>query len=170
MPAREMRKRPTPVGRLVIIGVGNPYRRDDAAGLLVARRLRERAPREVAVLEQDGEPASLIAAWENADAVIIVDAASSGSAPGTLHVIDAGKVPLGRDLFRHSTHAFGVAEAVELAKTLGKLPPVVRVYGIEGKDFADGTELSPEVLDGVEGATAAVLALITDLGFNPSND
>jgi hydrogenase maturation protease len=158
------------MGRLVIIGIGNPYRSDDAVGLLVARALREKVPPDVAVLEQDGEPVSLIDAWEGAEAVILVDAVSSGALPGTLHVIDSRAVPLDRDLFRHSTHSFGVAEAVELAKALGRIPPVAWIYGIEGENFAAGTGLSPRVLGGVEKATAAVLRGIVGLGFKPKND
>ena len=44
-----------------------------------------------------------------------------------------------------STHAFGVAEALELARALNRLPPCLLIYGIEGKNFAMGTGLSPEV-------------------------
>jgi hydrogenase maturation protease len=156
-------KRPTGVGRLVIIGVGNPLRRDDAAGLLVARALRDKAPRDVVVLEQGGEPASLIEAWGQAGAVIIIDAVSSGVLPGTLHEIDARATSLDRELFRHSTHSFGVAEAVEIAKALGSIPPLAWVFGIEGKDFGTGEGASPEVLDGVEKTTAAVLRRIDEL-------
>ena len=47
--------------------------------------------------------------------------------------------------FHYSTHAFSVAEAIELGRALGKLPPRVILYGIEGKDFAAGETLSPEV-------------------------
>ncbi len=148
---------------MVIIGVGNPLRKDDAVGLLVARALCENAPRGVIVLERDGEPTSLIESWERADAAIVIDAVSSGAAPGTLHVIDARLTPLDRGLFRHSTHAFGVAEAVELAKTLGRIPPAVWIVGVEGKDFDAGTELSPEVLEGAEKAAAAVLRKIDEL-------
>lgn len=155
---------------MVIIGVGNPFRKDDAAGLLVARSLRGRVPPGVAVLEQDGEPASLIAAWESADAVIIVDAVSSGAPPGTVHEIDARSVPLDRELFRHSTHSFGVAEAVGLAKALDKMPSIARVYGIEGHDFAAGAEPSPDVLEGVEKAIAAVMRGIAEMGFDPTHE
>ena len=40
--------------------------------------------------------------------------------------------------FRSSTHAFGVGDAVELARALGRLPRRVVVYGVEGADFAAG--------------------------------
>lgn len=45
----------------------------------------------------------------------------------------------------HSTHAFSVAEAIELARVLGQLPSSLIVYAIEGKNFSSGIEPSPEV-------------------------
>jgi hydrogenase maturation protease len=77
--------------------------------------------------------------------VILIDAVQSGHAPGTIHRFDASHVPVPRRFFNYSTHAFGVAESVELARVLNQLPPQVILYGIEGKDFTDGANLSSEV-------------------------
>jgi hydrogenase maturation protease len=52
--------------------------------------------------------------------------------------------------FRSSTHAFGVGDAVELARTLGRLPSRMVVYGVEGSDFDAGAALSPPVLAAVD--------------------
>ena len=169
MEKRDPKERPAKVGRsIIIIGVGNPYRGDDGAGLAVARSLRPRAPRGVAVLEQNGEPASLIAAWEGAEAVILVDAVSSGSKPGTIHALDAVQTPLDRDLFRYSIHAFGVAEAVELSRALGSLPRMLWVYGIEGGSFGMSEELGADVLAAVPRAAEAVLDKIEEIVSRPS--
>jgi hydrogenase maturation protease len=169
MAKREPKERPAKVGRsVIIIGVGNPYRGDDGAGLAVARSLRSRSPRDVEVLERNGEPASLIAAWEGADAVILVDAVSSGSKPGTIHALDAVKTPLDRDLFRYSVHAFGVAEAVELSRALGSLPRILWVYGIEGESFEMSEELSAEVFAAVPRAAQAVLDKTEEIVSRPS--
>jgi len=156
------------MGRLIILGIGNPYRGDDGVGLVVARSLRDKVPRDVVVLEQGGEPAALIEAWADADAVLLIDAVSSGAKPGSLHVIDATRTPLSRDLFRHSTHSFGVAEAVELARTLGKLPPALWIYGIEGKDFGTGLDLSPQVAEAAGKTADAVLDKIRELESPPA--
>jgi len=129
----------------LIIGLGNEYRRDDAVGLVVARRLREAAPESVRVLEESGEGAALMDSWKDADAVILIDAVHSGAKPGTIHRFDAHTQPIATKFFRYSTHAFGVAEAVELARALGRLPPRLIVYGVEGKSFEAGLGLSPEV-------------------------
>ena len=129
----------------LIIGIGNEYRGDDAVGLIVARRLNERLADSVKVIEQSGDGAALMAAWRGAETVIIFDAVMSGAAAGTIHRFDVSAQPLPKSGFRCSTHAFGVAEAIELARALGELPRSLMVYGIEGKNFAAGVGLSPEV-------------------------
>jgi hydrogenase maturation protease len=129
----------------LIIGLGNEYRRDDAVGLIVARRLREAAPSSVQVLEESGEGTALIESWQDVDTVILIDAVHSGAKPGTIHRLDAHAQPIAKKFFRFSTHAFGLAEAVELARALGRLPPRLIVYGIEGKAFEAGVGLSPEI-------------------------
>ncbi len=130
---------------ILVIGVGNAYRCDDAAGLLVARRVKERTLDSVAVLEHTGEGAALMESWKNAEAVVLIDAVSSGGAPGAVHRLDARSQPLPARMFRNSTHAFSVVEAVELGRALNRLPQQLIVYGIEGRDFEAGTTLSPEV-------------------------
>ena len=127
------------------MGIGNAWRNDDAAGLAVARLLQGTLPEGVEVLEREGEPSGLIDSWEGADAVWLVDAVSSGAEPGTVHRHDASEVELPAALFDTSTHHMGLAEAVELARALGRLPETAIVYGIEGGSFDTGETLSPEV-------------------------
>jgi hydrogenase maturation protease len=132
-------------GRTKVIGIGNAWRNDDAAGLAVARLLEGTLPEGVAVVEREGEPTALIDSWEGVDAVWLVDAVSSGAEPGTLHRHDASNNELPAALFDTSTHHMGLAEAVELARALGRLPGRTIVYGIEGGSFDTGETLSPEV-------------------------
>lgn len=141
---------------LALIGVGNHLRGDDGAGLEVARRLRLAHPPGISILESQGEPASLLEAWSDADEVLVVDGVSSGAEPGTLHRFEATQGQLPAELFRPSTHALGVAEAVELARELGRLPDRLVVYGIEGESFEIGEGLTPAV-------EKAVAKLVTEL-------
>ncbi len=129
-------------GGLLIIGIGNRFRRDDGAGPWVAERLRERG---LPAIEHSGEGAGLIEAWSAAGRVILVDAVSSGAVAGTLYRFDAAGTELPRHFFRYSSHLFGLAEAIATARALGRLPPVLIVHGIEGGDFGFGDELTPEV-------------------------
>ena len=135
--------------KAVVLGVGNAYRGDDAVGLAVAGRVRERAPGlEVVVCEQ--EPIQLLDAWAGADLALLVDAVSSGAPPGTVHRLDATAEPVPATVFRGSTHAFGVAEVVELGRALGRLPGRLLVFGVEGAAFSAGDELTPAVAAAVE--------------------
>jgi len=136
--------------RLALIGIGDPRRSDDAAGLEVAQRLRRAAPAGVTVLEQEGEPTTLLEAWAGATEALVIDGVDSGAEPGTLHRFEVTGKPLPAELFRPSTHELGVAEAVELARELGRLPGRLAVYGIEGESFEPGEGLSPTVLIAVE--------------------
>ena len=129
----------------IVIGVGNEYRGDDGAGIAVARLLLLRVPADVRVIEQSGEGTSLLDAWHGATSVILVDAIQSGAEPGTIHCFDASENALPSGVFPCSTHAFGVAEAIEMARALRELPPHLIVYGIEGETFADAQGLSPAV-------------------------
>jgi hydrogenase maturation protease len=145
----------------LVIGVGNALRGDDGAGLAVADRVRARVPDDVAVLEVEQEPTRLLEAWDGAEVAVVVDACSSGGAPGTIHRFDVGESPLPARVFRSSTHAFGVGDAVELSRALDRLPARVVVYGIEGGEFGTGAGLSSSVESAVE---AVAEAIVRDLG------
>jgi len=139
-----------------VIGVGNEFRGDDAVGLVVARTLADDFDGAVRVLECEGEPVSLITAWEGCDRAIVVDATQSGAAPGTIRRIAAHAGPLPASLSGSSTHLLGIADAIELARALGRLPARTIVYGIEGASFAAGDELSESAAAAAERVAVAI--------------
>jgi hydrogenase maturation protease len=135
-----------PKSEIFLIGVGNELRGDDAAGLLIARQLSEMNIPGVTVREESGEGAALMESWKGADAVFLFDAVSTGKhPPGTVFRLDAHREKIPAEFFHYSTHHFGVAEAIELARTLNQLPRCLMVYGVEGENFAYGSRLTPEV-------------------------
>ncbi len=140
-----MNARDRSVPRVLVIGVGNDYRGDDALGLEAARRLSERRLPGVLVVERSGEGAELMETWKDVPAVVLIDAVSSGVAPGTIHRLEAHAQHVPAKFFHYSTHAFSVAEAIELARVLNRLPPRMIVCGVEGKNFQAKSGLSEEV-------------------------
>lgn len=133
-------------------------------GLRVAASLRERLPPGVTVMEATGEVVSLASCWEGLERLVIVDAARSGAAPGTVRRFDARR-PLPAHFGSLSSHGLGVASAIEMARALGTLPRQVVVYAIEGERFGLGEGLSPRaaaavshLVDRVLGELAAVPA------------
>jgi hydrogenase maturation protease len=131
--------------RIITIGIGNPLRGDDSAGLLVARLLRDMGLDSSVILEHSGEGAALMEMWKGARAAILIDAVCSGAAPGAVHRLNPVQKPLPAQMFHSSTHAFSLPDAIEMARALDELPPRLLVFGIEGRNFQAGAELSPEV-------------------------
>jgi hydrogenase maturation protease len=115
--------------QLQVIGVGQEWRGDDAAGLLVARLLKlpqtcragpgapppggptpGSAPAadaaaltpncsRVTVLETSGSISNLLAAWNGADAIILADAVRAGGPPGKIYRFPVHEAALPAELF-----------------------------------------------------------------------
>ncbi|MBT5868594.1 MAG: hydrogenase maturation protease [Nitrospinaceae bacterium] len=145
----------------LIIGVGNVYRNDDGVGILIVRKLKNRVSDYSHVKEQSGEGTSLMDAWSGYGRVCIVDAVSSGSPAGIIHRMDVSSESIPANFFSCSTHSFGVAEAIELARTLGQLPSQLQLYGIEGGDFQPGEFLSAEVERVVESVVDEIVQYVS---------
>ena len=141
----------------LVIGIGNADRGDDAAGIEVARRLRTRGRQDARVCECGGSAACLLESWQGRTRVILVDAASGAGRAGTVRRYEAHRKPLPTGLLHTSTHSWGVAEAIEIARVLGQLPAEVVVYAIEGKTFFPGRHLSPPVRRAVDRVEKRIL-------------
>jgi hydrogenase maturation protease len=152
---------------LLVVGIGNPDCGDDAIGPMVARRLVGRVPRDVTIIERAGDMIGLLDDWAGRDAVILIDVAAPITTPGSIHRIDLLRESLPVGLSLASTHAFGVADAVELARTLGQLPEQLIVYAVEGFRFEPGAPQSPEVFVAIEAVAARVVSEVSELISGP---
>ncbi len=148
---------------ILVIGIGNVYRSDDGVGIVLARKLQELQLPHVEVIEQYGEGAQLIEAWRHRNAVLLVDAVSSGSTPGTIFRLDATREKIPVSFFNYSTHAFSVAESIELSRIMDELPQHCIVFGIEGSTFGYGETLSVEVMNVLEDAFKQIVHEIENL-------
>jgi hydrogenase maturation protease len=140
----------------LVIGIGNADRGDDAVGLAVASRVRSAALPDVIVTELEADQLALLDAWDGATDVYVVDAVCSGSEPGTTYRFDAAH-PLGARFRHRGTHTFSLADVIELARALHRLPDRLVGYGIEGAAFELGTGLSSKAAAAAESVTARVL-------------
>jgi hydrogenase maturation protease len=143
----------------LVIGIGNVLRGDDAAGPMVAALLNRRLGEEIAVAS-GGDVAELTVLWEGREAVVVVDAMASGRPPGAVARYDAVAGALPVQAFGRSTHAFGLAEAIELSRALGTLPARLVIYGIELGLTAIGGAPSPAVVAAVQVVVEAIAAEI----------
>jgi len=142
---------------ILVVGIGNPDRGDDGVGPAVLSRLRGRLPDGVRVLECAGDVLDLIDQWTGFATALLVDATAPGGRGGRIRRVDLADQKLPADFSRNSTHAFGLAETVELARSLGRLPRHLAAYLVEGEQFDIGTPLSPAVAEAVDTVAERIL-------------
>lgn len=142
---------------MLIVGIGNTHRGDDAAGRIVAQRLRQRLTTAVSVREAAGDLSCLLDLWEGETAVFLIDAIRSGRQVGAVVRFELEGEPLPAIFSPMSTHALGLREAIELARTLDRLPDQVVIFGIEGARFGVGEPMSSAVESACERVTAEVI-------------
>jgi hydrogenase maturation protease len=145
----------------LVIGLGNLERSDDGVGVVIARRLKLVIHPSVTVAESSGDLTTLLDVWRGYDEVILVDAMHAGDTPGRARWFNVSQSDLPEATFaEHSTHTFGLHQAIAMARVLGELPRTVAVVGVQGADFASGVMLSPEVHDAIDGIVREILARI----------
>ena len=161
--------------RVLVAGIGNIFLGDDGFGVAVAQRLTERRlPAGVNVVDFGIRGMDLAYAMQDRyDVVVLVDAAPRGSAPGTLHVIDArvdADGPMAMD-----THGMDPVKVLALARALGRVPPRVLVVGCEPSRMISAEQwdememgLSPPVSAAVDAAVTLVEELVAELLAEPA--
>jgi len=156
--------------RLRLVGCGSPDAGDDALGPIVADSLRERLPAEVEIKTDYAGGANLLDWCEGVELLILVDAAlaTEDFAVGEWRrLCFPSEHESLRKLAFHNTHSLGLAEALELASSLGRLPKEVVIFAVAGAQFELGTGLSPAVQRSVSEVRSAVRAEIIKRLQNP---
>lgn len=151
------------MSKILLIGIGNEFRQDDGIGILIARKIKLMNLPNVEVHEASGEGSELIEMWKGKSSVIVVDAVNSGNVPGEIYYFNAVTESLPSKFFNYSSHAFGLAEAIEVSRRLEQLPSELFVYGIEGKNFEFGEDISEEMKSSSEEVIRMILTHLESL-------
>jgi hydrogenase maturation protease len=140
-----------------LVGLGNPYRRDDGIGPALVDVIRRIGLPGVRLRAVDGDPTQLLDAWSGARLVVVVDAVMCDpTVPGRIRRATADQIP-GSGV-APSTHGIGIPEALRLANVLGRAPDRLVVYAVDAADVGFGRGLSPAVADALPPLARAVLA------------
>ena len=135
--------------KTLVLGVGSSILTDDAVGLVVAERLRERFGGRDDVDFGLNEEAGISLLDESLGygRLVIIDSILTVGEPGAVHRLDLSD--LGRTIHSNSPHGLNLATVLELGRTQGMdVPEDVVIYAIEVVDTVTfGERLTPE-LDG----------------------
>jgi hydrogenase maturation protease len=147
-----------PGGPIVVIGVGNEFRRDDGIGPEVLSRLHGRTADGVRLVASDGEPARMIEAWTGASLAVVIDAVLvHPPVPGRLHRIMVDRADCG-DIRPVSSHGLGLGDSIALGRALGRMPDRLIVHAVEAADVGQGIGLTPAVAAATDALITAVLS------------
>lgn len=145
--------------KILIAGVGNELRQDDAFGVLLAKKILDEAqfPDSVTVMEIGSAGIHLVQQlFDKYDVLILLDVVSWGGEPGTVHfkeidVKDIRELPAEeKNEFMADMHYINPLKALMLAKALNVYPQTVLFLGCETAAHEEiGIGLSPAVSNAI---------------------
>ena len=145
--------------RIVVVGLGNSCRTDDAVGVAVATALKDVALPDVHVVTGIVDPLGLLEAWAGAGLAIVVDAAvATPSVPGRIRRCALAELVAARGAL--SCHSVDVPAAYALGQALGRLPDALVVFTVEAGDTGYGIGMTPRIATAVPEVVRLVVAEI----------
>ncbi|WP_455379680.1 hydrogenase maturation protease [Petrachloros mirabilis] len=158
-----------PAVPLRVIGLGNTWRGDDAAGLHAVRSLRERLGDSADIIESEGDGLALLDLIQGVPCVILIDAVKGIGRPGDTIRLDLSSGARWGKVTPCSTHAMGITDAIELARVLGLLPGRLLLYGVELESVEPGMPLSVTVRKGLQSLVEQVIDEVANRHRTQSN-
>jgi hydrogenase maturation protease len=148
--------------RTLVLGVGSSILTDDAVGLVVAARLRDRLQglEDVDFAFNEEAGFSLLEEALGYDRLVVIDSILTGSEPGAITRLDLKD--LGRTIHCNSPHGLNLATVMELGRQQGMdVPDEVIIFAIEAVDVLTfGEHLTPELAARVDAVADEIAAEI----------
>lgn len=152
------------MGSSIVLGVGNILLSDDGAGVHAAQILAQRlpTPSEIRVLDAGTLGFALLGYLEDADRLIVFDAADFGAEPGTVRCLECAALDgfLTDVTRKRSVHEVGLAELLDMARLQETLPPSRALICIQAQDLKWGTEPTAPVRAGALRAAEEALRIL----------
>ncbi|MFC1563575.1 hydrogenase maturation protease [candidate division KSB1 bacterium] len=126
--------------KIIVIGIGNPYRQDDAIGLNIARQLKNENIPGITIFETIGDSTNIIEQCKDAKTVILIDAMFSGTKPGTILRFDIPKEFIPEEIIRMSTHSFSIIKTIQLMQELEIFLILSLFFASRGKSSISGKD------------------------------
>lgn len=131
--------------RIVVLGLGNLMRTDDAVGMLAVEQLRAnpRVPVSVSLVDGGTLGLDLLHPLDGATHLLALDAIDAGAPPGTLlrfagEAID--DLPIAK-----SVHLLGFSDLIGAMRLTGSAPAEIVVLGVQPEATEWGTQLTAGV-------------------------
>jgi hydrogenase maturation protease len=149
--------------KTLVLGIGNTLLSDEGIGVHVTQQLQSMLPLsdDIEILDGGTLSFTLASPIEDADALIVVDAAQLKSAPGTLKVFEGEAM----DAFllgnrKSSVHEVGLTDLMSIAMLTGHWPERRALVAIQPEKVDWGDYPTPQVAAAVPLACEHIQSLI----------
>jgi hydrogenase maturation protease len=158
--------------RTLVLGVGNPLMSDDGVGVHVLQELSRRQPAldEVDYLDAGTLGLVLLSQVEQAQALLVIDAAQLGLAPGETSVLHGADMDAFFRNARGSVHEIGLRDLLDAARLMGTLPPRRAFVGVQPQRVAIGSSLSPSLHASIALAAAQARTILEAWQLDVTSD
>ena len=132
---------------VLVLGLGNVLLGDDGAGPTLLEQIRETysGVAEVECIDGGTQGLALLGYLANREALVILDAFSTGKAPGEVSVLNKSEILAFRASRATTAHEGNAGELLAVAELLGDLPNRVFLVGIEPERLRTELGLSSSV-------------------------
>lgn len=150
---------------VLVLAIGNVLLRDDGVGARILHHLAHRQvwPQQVRFIDGGTLGFSLCVEVERCDALLVLDAARFGKAPGTLGGFEGPAIDALLASPRRSVHEVGLADLFDIARLNGSLPKTRHLIGVEPEIVEVGRGLSATVAAAVPRASDLARDIIRSL-------
>jgi hydrogenase maturation protease len=151
-------------GRMTVLGIGNTLLTDEGLGVHVVNYLISTHGRrgEIDIVDGGTLGFELLTTVENANGLVVVDAAMLGREPGTIEVLRDQEMDGYLGLPRRSAHEVGLRDLLDMARLNARLPPRRALIAVQPARIEWGESLSVAVGDAVISVASIVLQVIED--------
>jgi hydrogenase maturation protease len=149
---------------ILVLGLGNTLLTDEQVGVRVAETVgRDPAAATLGIRALDGGTMglTLLVEMEDADAMVVIDAAALGQAPGSIALFEGAEMDHFLRTRGRNPHDIGLDDVLDGLRLREAVPEHRALVGIQPAHLGVGEQMTPEVAAAVPEAAALVIGLVT---------
>ncbi|MDH2916809.1 MAG: HyaD/HybD family hydrogenase maturation endopeptidase [Gallionella sp.] len=159
--------------KILVLGIGNTLLTDEGVGIVAMHELEAQYGVRDDMEFLDGGTLSFTLAVpiSECDALLVIDAAELGAAPGTVRSFEGEAMDrfLGANR-KSSVHEVGLLDLMSISRLTGHWPQRRALIGVQPAVVGWGETLTPEVAAALPEVCATACRIIDDFGHSPDTE
>ncbi len=149
--------------QILVLGIGNTLLTDEAVGVRIVEHIQsmpESSELGLKLLDGGTMGLTLLVDMEDADAMVVIDAAYLGKDPGEMQIFEGAEMDHFLRNRGRNPHDIGLDDMMDGLRLREAVPKNRALVGIQPSDLSVGEHLTPDVAKAVPIAANAIIELI----------